>query len=461
MRLAFNGVGGVCGLCTLCTRAGSVAAFGLAALAAWGLALGGPGDGLGGTPATGPSPPSSAAGSGGVPGGPGGLSVGLPEPPGAGAAAGAEPSAPSGPSGGGALATGRVVACEHFAFLRASLIGGVGGPAREALKSWDGEMGGAFAPNGDYYQIDVNSSIIFRIRDGVARVLAGDGTRGWRDGPADQAQFDFGVGGYSDAGIACDRAGNVYVSEALVGRLRRLSRGPDGILRAETLAGGGQKMPAKGQSIPAGQMKHGCASRFALTPDGTVYFASYGGVYRVKDGQGACLADAADLRRDLGEKAAIADWHVGGSHITPDGVFYWMPGGGPDVFRLDTRTGRADRFAGIRRIEQGLDGPTLLESGFHTVLVVYAPDASAIFTCGGDESVPRRIAGGRVTTLRRDGRFRPFDQAQRADRKADDRWKSMAAVQCLDAAGRLYACTGDYGWGGWIVRFTFGPEEQP
>ena len=37
--------------------------------------------------------------------------------------------------------------------------------------------------------------------------------------------------------------------------------------------------------------------------------------------------------------------------------------------------------------------------------------------------------------------------------------RQMAAVQCLDSQGRLYALTGDYGWGGWVVRFTFAPED--
>ena len=353
--------------------------------------------------------------------------------------------------------SGRVTGCEHFAFLRPSLAGAMGGPALEALKSWDGESGGTFGPSGDYYQTDVNNSVIFRIRGGVARLFAGDGTRGGRDGPADQAQFDLGVGSYSDAGIACDAAGSVYVAEAQAGRLRKISRRPDGTWWVTTIAGGGDRMPAKGQPIGASQMKTGCTSRFALAPDGTVTFASYGGIYRVKGGKGTLLADVKELKAQLGAKAAVHDWHVGGSHITPDGVFYWMPGGGPDLLRFDPRTGKAERFAGVRRIVAGQDGPTLLASGFHTVLIAYRPDASVMYTCGGDESVPRRIRGGRVTSLHRDGRFRPHEP--RAGGRRDERWRHMAAVQCLDRQGRLYLTTGDYGWGGWIVRFSFAPED--
>lgn len=363
----------------------------------------------------------------------------------------AVPESPPKPSSKPAI--GRVTGCDHFAFLRASMDGGLGGPALEALKSWDGESAGTFGPNGEYYQIDVNNSILLRIQGGQARVLAGNGTRGWRDGPADQAMFDFGVGSYSDAGIACDSSGNILVSEAQAGRLRRIFRRPDGIWWVTTLAGGGSYMPEKGKRLPARQMKIGCASRFALGADDSVYFASYGGIYQLKDGKGTLLAGSEELRKQLGKRTAIHDWHVGGSHITAEGVFTWMPGGGPDLLRYDTRTGKAQRVAGIGRVMPGLDGPTLLTSGFHTVLICYSPDASVMYTCGGDESVPRRIHGGRVATLRRDGSFKPCPE--KPNWRQDDRWRNMAAVQCLDSHGRLYAFTGDYGWGGWVVRFTF------
>ena len=351
---------------------------------------------------------------------------------------------------------GDLVGCEHWAFLRPSLVGGLGGPAREALKSWDGEIGGAFGPDGSYYQTDVNNCVIFRLRDGQARIFAGDGTRGGRDGPADQAQFDLGVGSYSDADVHCDAAGNVYVSEALVGRLRKIARRPDGTWWVTTIAGGGLVTPVKGKSVPARDLKFGCASRFAITPDGTIYYANYGGIFQIKDGQGTLLADTKELQQALGERTPLVDWHVGGSHITPEGLFYFMPGGGPNLLRFDTRSARVERFAGLGRTVAGLDGPTLLESGFHTVLAVYAPDASTIYTCGGDESVPRRIRHGRVESLHLDGRFRPFVKEPR-----DNRWRQMAAVQCLDPQGRLYLCTGDYGWGGWIVRMTFAEGAKP
>jgi lysophospholipase L1-like esterase len=356
---------------------------------------------------------------------------------------------------------GDVLGCEHFAFLRASISGGLGGPAREALRSWGSEKAGGMDRQGTYYHIDGNNSIVQRVRDGAVRLFAGDGTRGYRDGPADQAQFDFGCGSYSDEEVQCDAAGSVYVSEAQAGRLRKIARQPDGTWTVSTVAGGGQHLLKKGEAVPAREIKDGVASRFALTPDGTAYTAGYPGILRIQAGRATLLADAEELKKALGQRTALADWHVGGSHITPDGMFYWMPGGGPNLLRFDTRTGKAERFAGIGRTEQYLDGPTLLTSGFHTVLVVYSPDASVIYTSGGDESIPRRIRDGRVMSLYRDGVFRPFDRTQRPPGGREDRWNQMAGVQCLDPQGRLYLTTGDYGWGGWVVRMTFAGGNQP
>jgi hypothetical protein len=381
--------------------------------------------------------------------------------------AGALPAAPAGAHGDrgsrGPAGSGDVLGCEHFAFLRASISGGLGGPAREALRSWGSEKAGGMDRQGTYYHIDGNNSIIQRVKDGVVRLFAGDGTRGYRDGPADQAQFDFGCGSYLDADVQCDAEGSVYVSEAQAGRLRKIARQPDGAWIVSTVAGGGQRQLKKGEAIPARDIKLGVASRFALTPEGTVYTVGWPGILRIQDGRGTLLADPTELKKALGERTALADWHVGGSHITPDGMFYWMPGGGPNLLRFDTRTGKAERFAGIGRTEQYLDGPTLLTSGFHTVLVVYSPDASLIYTCGGDESVPRRIYNGRVMSLYRDGVFRPFDRNAQppGGRGREDRWNQMAGVQCLDPRGRLYLTTGDYGWGGWVVRMTFAGGQQP
>jgi len=125
------------------------------------------------------------------------------------------------------------------------------------------------AADGTAYVLDAENCQVYRVRQGTVRVLAGDGIRGYRDGPADRARFDFGVGSYQDADIKGDARGNLYVSEGLPGRLRKIHRDRRGLWQVTTIAGGGSRMPEKGESIPATEMQVGCTSRFALAPDGT------------------------------------------------------------------------------------------------------------------------------------------------------------------------------------------------
>jgi hypothetical protein len=280
-------------------------------------------------------------------------------------------------------------------------------------------------------------------------MLAGDGIRGYRDGPADRARFDFGVGSYLDADIKADARGNLYVAEGVPGRLRRIFRDENGVWHVRTISGGGTRMPEKGEPIPATDMKFGCSSRFALTPDGTVYFATYGGVYRIRDGQGTLVAGVDELAPKVGKR--INEWHVGGSHITPDGWFYWMPGGGPNLLRLNIPTGESEKFAGVDKTIRGLDGPTLRETGFHTVLIVYTPDGKIMFTGGGDEGILRRIKDGRAAHLQKDGTFLPNGE--------QFGWPLYSPL-CTDSQGRLYAETGKYAWGGFLVRVHFAQAQE-
>jgi len=344
-------------------------------------------------------------------------------------------------------AGGRVSGCEHLAFQRAKVAEGLGGPAREACKSWHVSM--CVDGSGTAYALDAENCQVYRIQEGTVRVLAGDGIRGYRDGPADRARFDFGVGSYQDADVKADTAGNLYVAEGVAGRIRKIYRDADGLWQVTTLSGGGDRMPGPGESIPATEMQFGGSSRFALKPDGTVYFATHSGVYRIRDGRGTLVTGHDALDPVVGK--SINDWHVGGSHVTPDGWFYWMPGGGPDLLRVHVETGKAERFAGVGKLAPGLDGPTLLTSGFHTVFVAYTPDGRIMCTGGGDESILRRIKDGRPAHLQKDGTFLPGGK--------ENGWHLYSPL-CFDPTGRLYTETGIYAWGGFVVRVTFGHQRQ-
>ena len=237
--------------------------------------------------------------------------------------------------------------------------------------------------------------MIQRVRDGIVRAFAGDGTaaiataRPTRPNStsASAATAMPTCSATRRATCTSPRDRPADLPEDLAATQRRLD-GLDGCRRRRARL-------KKGEAIPVRDMKFGAASRFAPTPDGTVYFANYPGIIRVKDGQGNMPADAKELTETLGERTAIADWHVGGSHITPDGTFV-----------LDARR-RPEPAGGLIRTQaRRSDSPASAvpsststarrcsSSGFHTVLVVYTPDASERST---PAAATRASRGGSAT----------------------------------------------------------------
>lgn len=368
----------------------------------------------------------------------------------AGAAFGGE--TPPAPAPKADVPVGKALYAEHFAFVRLKVPEGLGGPAKQAGKGgWcycssdsKGRLFVAEPQNEQVHMIDT---------DGTDRIIAGDGKKGFRDGPGDRARFDFGCGGYEDLAVQCDDDGNVYVSDGLNFRLRKLSQRPDGTWRVTTVSGGGDvhfRAMKKGEWVAATDLQFGCASKFGLKRDGSAaYYAQYGGIYKVllKENKATLLISGDDLRA---QKINYPSWHVGGAHVTEDGVFYWMPGGAV-IYRFDEKTGKVERFAGggPRRT----DGKGLLDSGFHTVHATYSPNASVIYTGGADEYDVRRIYKGKVMHLLKDGSFAP----RQGPGHSRDTWQ-LNAVKHIDGQGRLYTVCAPHTWPRWIVRVTFEKE---
>ncbi len=95
---------------------------------------------------------------------------------------------------------------------------------------------------GNLYVADTGANRIRVIRhDGVVETLAGDGTAGFRNGAAGQAQFN------GPMGVAVDAAGYVYVADTYNDRIRVIT--PDRQVR--TLAGGAAPGFADGQGAAA------------------------------------------------------------------------------------------------------------------------------------------------------------------------------------------------------------------
>ncbi len=81
--------------------------------------------------------------------------------------------------------------------------------------------------------------------------LAGAGYRGYADGPAATALFDFSGLAYQPPSIAADDRGNVYVADTGNRRVRRIYRDAAGAWTVETWAGGGARVLEEGESAPS------------------------------------------------------------------------------------------------------------------------------------------------------------------------------------------------------------------
>lgn len=117
---------------------------------------------------------------------------------------------------------------------------------------------------GNIIVADTSNNRIRRIAaDGKVTTLAGSGERGYKDGPAREAQFDGPIG------IAIDKRGNVFVADAFNDRIRMISAN-GGVI---TIAGAGTPGSSDGNASTA---KFHTPSGVAVDEQGNVFAADTG-----------------------------------------------------------------------------------------------------------------------------------------------------------------------------------------
>lgn len=139
--------------------------------------------------------------------------------------------------------------------------GYVDGPIAEAQFIFP--IGISVATDGTVYVADSGNARVRKITpDGVVTTVAGSGEKGFKDGPAAEAQFK----GLNE--LAVDSTGNIYVTEADGERVRKIS--PDGIVT--TAAGSGERGFADGDVTKA---KFNGPAGIAVDAAGNLYVAEF------------------------------------------------------------------------------------------------------------------------------------------------------------------------------------------
>jgi ABC-type branched-subunit amino acid transport system substrate-binding protein len=224
--------------------------------------------------------------------------------------------------------------------------------------------------------------------------LAGDGYRGYQDGPGPQAQFAGAIGG-----MAIDRQGNIYIPEALAHRIRRIT--PDGFV--STLAGTGSPGHVDGPiataqfSSPVGLAVDAAVNVYVaeggnhcvrlIRPDGTVTTLAGTGEPGYRDGP------AGEARFDGPTDVAVNSM----------GVLY-VADSGNDRIRAISPDGMVTTLAGSGRrgFEDGPPEQAEFNAPWKLALAadgtLYVVDGIAVFA-RGNHAVRRIALDGTVSTL--------------------------------------------------------------
>jgi len=133
-----------------------------------------------------------------------------------------------------------------------------------AAASFNTPSGLAISADGNLFVADTGNNRIRKITpEGQVSTVAGDGTVGYVDGPALQAQFN------GPLGIAVDARGNVYVADTYNDRIRMIT--PEG--QVSTFAGAGTQGYADGDHTTA---LFDTPGGIAVTTDGSIIVADTG-----------------------------------------------------------------------------------------------------------------------------------------------------------------------------------------
>lgn len=230
--------------------------------------------------------------------------------------------------------------------------------------------------------------------DGTVAVLAGSGSTGFSGdgGPATAAEFD------GPATVDWDAAGNIYISDALNFRVRKIT--PDGIIT--TVVGTGvEGFSGDGGQATAAQIAG--VEGIAVADDGTLYLADYNNnrIRKVTpDGIITTIAGTGDAGFTPGPTPATQAQLNGpnGLVLAPDGTLY-LGNIGSDTIQKITPDGMLSTVAGDGSTGDGGDGGLATDAQFDNPIPGLGPDGTLYIADYNNNKIRMVDAEGIVTTI--------------------------------------------------------------
>lgn len=314
---------------------------------------------------------------------------------------------------------------ERVAFLCLPYDFSVDGPALQALGSVEEA---AFAPGGEIYFAGANTQNIFVLDRGRIYHLAGNGTRGFRDGLAGNAMFNFGRSGYRYVDIAVDtHTGSIYVADGLNKRIRKIFKDSDGKWVVSTFAGGGNLKLKLKETANATDVNLGEVVAVTVDNKGNVYTSPYGKIVKITpDGRATVVLEFPDDGYPLFRNVVNMDADNLGN------IYGVARGSGIDGYFKYTKDGEFVRLTYVDRGDPKgtVDGPIKTSTYRCPTKVAVDPAGTVIYGGGADELCLRRIKDGKVSTLQKDGSW--------AESKVENQGWRLGSPRLVDEGGNIY-----------------------
>lgn len=253
--------------------------------------------------------------------------------------------------------------------------------------SFNHPAGVAMDSSGNLYVADYQGNKIRKIAtDGTVTTLAGSGTEGWSDGVGTNAEFGLPMG------VAVDASGNVYVAEYGHNKVRKITA--DGTVT--TLAGSGNAGSVDGVGTAASFAGPG---GIAVDSEGNVYVSEYVG-QRIRkitaDGTVTTLAGNGATGSTDGAGAAATFSYPMGMALSSDGSLY-VADSVSNKIRKVTLDGTVTTLAGSGGLGSS-DGGALTAT-FHNPRGVATDSSGNVYVTDADGNLVRKISSdGTVST---------------------------------------------------------------